>query len=311
MNGTATFARDKAQLYKNKTKSASGTAAVLEILYPNATFDERKRACFERKTAPSKHEQPRNTSNPGDIMKILVTIPVYNEENALPVSIPALSAFLAEHLSDYDWEIEIADNASIDATPEVSRRLVEEFPSVRYNRLEQKGRGRALKKSWMESDADIVSYMDVDLSTNLDSFPPMIDALANRGYDIATGSRLMKGANTERSVKREVISRSYNLMVKGMFFTRFSDAQCGFKAVTREVVEKLLPVIEDNVWFFDSELLIIGEKNGYRIFDVPVKWIEDLDTRVKIVSTAVDDIKGLLRVRRNFWAGKYRKLKRD
>ena len=244
-------------------------------------------------------------------MKILVTIPVYNEENALPVSIPALSAFLAEHLSDYDWEIEIADNASIDATPEVSRRLVEEFPSVRYNRLEQKGRGRALKKSWMESDADIVSYMDVDLSTNLDSFPPMIDALANRGYDIATGSRLMKGANTERSVKREVISRSYNLMVKGMFFTRFSDAQCGFKAVTREVVEKLLPVIEDNVWFFDSELLIIGEKNGYRIFDVPVKWIEDLDTRVKIVSTAVDDIKGLLRVRRNFWAGKYRKLKRD
>jgi glycosyltransferase involved in cell wall biosynthesis len=243
-------------------------------------------------------------------MKLLVTIPVYNEENALPVSIPALHAFLSANLNDFDWEIEIADNASIDRTPEVSRTLSEEYARVRYLRLEQKGRGRALKKSWMESDADIVSYMDVDLSTNLESFPPMVHALAHEGYDIGTGSRLMKGANTERSVKREFISRTYNLMVKGMFFTRFSDAQCGFKAVTREVVNVLLPHIEDNVWFFDSELLIIGEKSGYRIFDVPVKWIEDLDTRVKIFSTAVDDIKGLIRVRRNFWAGRYKGLKK-
>ncbi len=243
-------------------------------------------------------------------MKLLVTIPVYNEENALPISIPTLHAFLAEHLNEYDWEIEIADNASIDRTPEVSRSLSEEYARVRYLRLEQKGRGRALKKSWISSDADIVSYMDVDLSTNLESFPPMVHALAKEGYDIGTGSRLMKGANTERSVKREFISRSYNLMVKAMFFTRFSDAQCGFKAVTREVVDVLLPHIEDNVWFFDSELLIIGEKSGYRIFDVPVKWIEDLDTRVKIVSTAIDDIKGLIRVRRNFWAGEYKGLRR-
>ncbi len=243
-------------------------------------------------------------------MKLLVTIPVYNEEKALPVSIPVLHQFLSEHMGDYDWTIEIADNASIDNTPEVSKQLSDEYERVRYLRLEQKGRGRALKKSWMESGADIASYMDVDLSTNLESFPPMINALAHEGYDIGTGSRLMKGANTERSVKREFISRTYNLMVKSMFFTRFSDAQCGFKAVTREVIEKLIPVIEDNVWFFDSELLIIGEKSGYRIFDVPVKWIEDLDTRVKIVSTAIDDIKGLLRVRKKFWAGEYRALKK-
>lgn len=243
-------------------------------------------------------------------MKLLVTIPVYNEEKALPVSIPALHAFLSERMAEYDWTIEIADNASIDRTPEVSRELSAQYDRVRYLRLEQKGRGRALKKSWTESDADIVSYMDVDLSTNLDSFPPMVHALAHEGYDIGTGSRLMKGANTERSFKREFISRSYNLMVKAMFFTRFSDAQCGFKAVTREVVDVFLPHIEDNVWFFDSELLIIGEKSGYRIFDVPVKWIEDLDTRVKIVKTAIDDIKGLLRVRGNFWSGRYKSLKR-
>ena len=243
-------------------------------------------------------------------MKLLVTIPVYNEEKALPVSIPTLHAFLAERMADYDWCIEIADNASIDRTPEVSRALATQYDRVRYLRLEQKGRGRALKKSWTESDADIVSYMDVDLSTNLDSFPPMVHALAHEGYDIGTGSRLMKGANTERSLKREFISRSYNLMVKAMFFTRFSDAQCGFKAVTRQVVDVLIPHVEDNVWFFDSELLIIGEKSGYRIFDVPVKWIEDLDTRVKIVKTAIDDIKGLLRVRGNFWSGRYKDLKK-
>jgi glycosyltransferase involved in cell wall biosynthesis len=241
-------------------------------------------------------------------MKLLVTIPVYNEERALPVSIPALHAFLTERLSEYDWRIEIADNASIDRTPEVSRSLAQQFERVRYLRLEEKGRGRALKRSWTASDEDICSYMDVDLSTNLDSFPPMIDALAHRGYDIGTGSRLMKGANTERSFKREFISRTYNIMVKAMFFTRFSDAQCGFKAVTRGVITTLIPHIEDNVWFFDSELLIIGEKCGYRIFDVPVKWIEDLDTRVKIVKTATDDIKGLIRVRRKFWVGAYRNL---
>lgn len=246
----------------------------------------------------------------GDAMNVLVTIPVYNEEKALPVSIPALHAFLTERLAGYNWMIEIADNASIDRTPEVSRVLVQEYDRVRYLRLEQKGRGRALKKSWTSSDADICSYMDVDLSTNLESFPPMVDALARQGFDIGTGSRLMRGANTERSFKRELISRTYNLMIKAMFFTRFSDAQCGFKAVTRNVIDTLMPHIEDNVWFFDSELLIIGEKCGYRIFDVPVKWIEDLDTRVKIVSTATDDIKGLVRVRRNFWSGKYRELKK-
>ena len=244
-------------------------------------------------------------------MKLHVTIPVYNEERALPISIPALHRFLSESMSEYEWEIVIADNASIDRTPEVSHGLVSAMNRVRYLRLEQKGRGRALKHAWTTCDAEICSYMDVDLSTNLHSFPPMIDALAHRGYDIGTGSRLMKGANTRRSFKRELISRTYNLMIKALFFTRFSDAQCGFKAVTRDVINSLFPVIEDNVWFLDSELLIVGEKCGYRIFDVPVKWIEDLDTRVKIGRTALDDIKGLLRVRRNFRAGRYASLRKN
>jgi len=238
-------------------------------------------------------------------MKLNVTIPVYNEERALPRSIPILHQFLREHCSNLDWEIVIADNASVDKTLEIAKQLSTQFDRVTYVHLDQKGRGRALKKVWMGSYADILSYMDVDLSTNLESFPLLIDAVVSEGYDIAIGSRLMKGANTTRSFKREFISRSYNMLVKAMFFTKFSDAQCGFKALTQRVVQEIVPYCEDNGWFFDSELLIIAERLGYRIKDVPVKWIEDLDTRVKIVQTAIDDIKGLMRVRRNLWKRVY------
>ena len=173
--------------------------------------------------------------------------------------------------------------------------------------MDEKGRGRALKKAWTESDADIVSYMDVDLSTNLSHFPEMINGMILNGYDIGTGSRLMKGSKTKRSFKREFISRAYNILVKILFRTKFSDAQCGFKAVTKKVVNKIIiPYVKDTGWFFDSELLIISEKLGYRILDVPVEWIEDLDTRVKIFRTAYEDIKGLIRVKINFIKGIYK-----
>lgn len=241
-------------------------------------------------------------------MKVNVTIPVYNEEKVLEKSITSLHEFLTKEFTDFDWEIVIADNASIDNTLNVAKSLKEKFSKVDYIHLDQKGRGRALKKTWMESDADIVSYMDVDLSTNLAHFPEMIRGMVKGGYEIATGSRLMRGSRTKRSFKREFISRSYNMMIKSMFFTKFSDAQCGFKAVTRNIVNRIIdPYVEDTGWFFDSELLIIGEKLGYKILDVPVEWIEDLDTRVKIVKTATDDIKGLIRVKKNFLKGIYKR----
>jgi glycosyltransferase involved in cell wall biosynthesis len=233
-----------------------------------------------------------------------VTIPVYNEENILPVSIAMLHSFLGKHCR-FDWEIVIANNASIDRTQEVACELAAQFKGVSVCHLDQKGRGRALAKVWSTSQADFLSYMDVDLSTNLYAFPPMMEALIAGGFDIGIGSRLLKASTTKRSLKRESISRAYNLLVKAFFFTRFSDAQCGFKALTRKAAQDLLPKIADTGWFFDTELLVIAEKKGYRIFDLPVSWIEDLDSRVKIVRTAIDDIKGLIRVRRNFWKGLY------
>lgn len=231
-------------------------------------------------------------------IRVDAVIPVYNEEHVLRGSVETLRAFLQDRPDfPYDWRIVIADNASRDRTLEIARQLAEDYPEVRFIHLPQKGRGRALRTAWLASDADVVSYMDVDLSTKLDYYPPLIRAIAEEHYDVATGSRLAPGAQTARSPKREFISRSYNLIVKAMFFTRFSDAQCGFKAVNRRVIEELLPLIEDQAWFFDSELLILAEKLGYRVKDIPVAWDEDPDTRVKIVSTAWEDLRGLARLR--------------
>lgn len=226
-----------------------------------------------------------------------VVIPVYNEQEALPKSINKLHGFLDNNFKNYIWKIIIADNASTDSTLKVANQLSQNHPeTIEVLHLPQKGRGRAVKKAWCNSKADIVSYMDVDLSTSLQHFPELVASLTT-GYDIAIGSRLRHGAKVVgRTMKREIISRCYNLLIKILFLTRFSDAQCGFKGVTREVVQKLIPSIQDNEWFFDSEMLIVGEKAGFKIFEVPVLWVDDPGSTVKVMKTATGDIKGLIRL---------------
>ena len=224
-----------------------------------------------------------------------IVIPVYNEERDLAASIRKLVDF-ARGVASFETSITIADNASTDGTLQVARGLAGEYPEVRAVHLERRGRGGALKAVWSQSRADIVSYMDVDLSTNLRFFPLLIHGIS-LGYDIAIGSRLLQASQTTRSRKREVLSRAYNTLIKALFLNRFSDAQCGFKAMRREVALELLPLVENTNWFFDTELLLLAERHGYRIFEVPVEWIEDLDSRVRIVSTALEDVRGLLRVR--------------
>ena len=233
-----------------------------------------------------------------DSPSVEFVIPVLNEERALPGSVERLHGFLQEEMPSYDWRIVVADNGSTDRTPLVCEELSRRFEEVGYLRLEERGRGRALRTAWLASDADYLGYMDVDLSTELDAIPPLIDLLASRGYDLAIGSRLIKGANVVgRTLKREVVSRCYNLIVRSMFFVRFRDAQCGFKAISRDAARDLAPLVLDNGWFFDTELLILAEKNGYRTYELPVEWTDDPDTRVKIVKTAYDDMMGLVRLR--------------
>ena len=224
-----------------------------------------------------------------------VVIPVYNEEEALPNSIELLTGFLTDRLPN-PWRIVIADNASIDGTRAVSEELAQRYPGVDYFYLPQKGRGRALRATWLASEADIVSYMDVDLSTDLTHFPQLVDALES-GYHLAIGSRLSRESQVTRGFKREFVSRTYNLLIKSLFFTPFPDAQCGFKALTRQAAHAIIPSIENNNWFFDTELLIIAAKRGYHIRSVPVKWDDDPTSTVNITGTAFEDIKGLLRLR--------------
>ncbi len=238
----------------------------------------------------------RGEAVPYPQVAVEVVIPVYNEEAALPRNIPKLCDYLRTYFP-YRWSVVIADNASTDDSLAVARRLAADDPRVSVLHLEKKGRGRALKAAWLASEADVVAYMDVDLSTNLWSFLPLVAPLASGHSDLAIGSRLLKGAVVTRQWRREIISRCYNVLIKLLFRNNFSDAQCGFKALKRSVAQELLPQVEDDEWFFDTELLLLAEERGQRISEVPVDWIEDLDSRVDIVSTALDDVKGLLRVR--------------
>jgi glycosyltransferase involved in cell wall biosynthesis len=224
-----------------------------------------------------------------------IIIPVYNEERDLPQTIKKLTEFLAANLSN-PWRVIIADNASTDGTRAISEELCQQYRHVSYRYLPEKGRGRALRSTWLESEADLLCYMDVDLSTDLAYFPPMIESLES-GYDVAIGSRLSRGSLVARSFKRDFISRAYNLMIKTLFFTTFPDAQCGFKAITRQAARATVPHIRNNNWFFDTELLIIAAKNGYRIKSVPVKWTDDPNSSVNVISTIAEDLKGLLRLR--------------
>ncbi|KZB83567.1 bifunctional glycosyltransferase family 2/GtrA family protein [Amycolatopsis regifaucium] len=224
-----------------------------------------------------------------------VVIPVYNEETDLEPCVRRLRAHLVEQFP-YPFRITVADNASTDGTLHVATRLSREFDDVEVQHLEEKGRGRALRAVWSTSDAPVLAYMDVDLSTDLAALGPLIAPLLSGHSDLAIGSRLARGARVVRGPKREFISRCYNLILRGTLAAKFSDAQCGFKAIRADVAERLLPHVRDTGWFFDTELLVLAQKAGLRIHEVPVDWVDDPDSSVNIVATATADLKGIARL---------------
>ncbi len=234
---------------------------------------------------------------------ISIVIPVYNEEAGLEQSVRRLRAFLDAELP-FPAIVTIADNASADGTWDVARRLERGLPGVRAFHLDEKGRGRALRTVWTRSEADVVAYMDVDLATDLRALLPLVAPLFSGHSDVAIGSRLAHSANVERGPRRELISRCYNLILKVALRNRFSDAQCGFKAVTRQVAQSVVTQVVDDQWFFDTELLVLAERNRLRIHEVPVDWTDDPDSRVDIVRTALDDLKGTWRMVRARWSGR-------
>ncbi|MGV9667946.1 glycosyltransferase [Nocardia niigatensis] len=232
-----------------------------------------------------------------------VVVPVYNEEVDLGPCVRRLHAFLTLNFP-FTARITIADNASTDRTLEVAKQLASQLDGVRVVHLDRKGRGRALREVWQTSDAQVVAYMDVDLSTDLNALLPLVAPLVSGHSDVAIGTRLASSSRVVRGPKREIISRCYNLILRTSLQAKFSDAQCGFKAMRGEVAKLVLPLVEDGEWFFDTELLVLAERIGLRIHEVPVDWIDDPDSRVDIVDTARKDLLGIWRVGRALTTGR-------
>jgi putative flippase GtrA len=250
---------------------------------------------------PGDHLAAGDPATPAPAVELV--LPVFNEEAILEASVRRLHSYLTDSFP-FSFRITIADNASADATWAVAQVLAKQLPEVAAVHLEQKGRGRALREVWSASDATVVSYMDIDLSTDLAALLPLVAPLLSGHSDVAIGSRLSKSSRVVRGAKREVISRGYNLLLRTTLRTRFSDAQCGFKAIRADAARQLLPLVENTGWFFDTELLVLAERSGLRIHEVPVDWIDDPDSRVDINATVREDLQGVLRMMRALATGR-------
>jgi putative flippase GtrA len=244
---------------------------------------------LEQATAASAADGPPGTC------QVEIVVPVKDEENDLAPSIRRLHAFLADAFP-FTSHITVADNGSSDRTWDIALGLADELPDVAAVRLEQPGRGRALRSIWAQSSAEVLAYMDVDLSTDLNALLPLVAPLLSGHSDVAIGTRLARGSRVVRGPRREMISRGYNLLLQATLDAGFSDAQCGFKAIRREKARELLPLTQDGGWFFDTELLVLAERAGLRIHEVPVDWTDDPDSRVNVRATAFADIRGILRL---------------
>ena len=231
-----------------------------------------------------------------------VVVPVHNEEHTLEACVRRLHDHLTATFP-YPFRITVADNASTDGTPTVAAGLAGDLTGVTLVRMAQKGRGRALHEVWLGSEAPVLAYTDVDLSTDLDALWPLVAPLMSGHSDLAVGTRLHQDSRVVRGARREFISRAYNLLLRTALGARFSDAQCGFKAIRGDVAREVLPLVQDPTWFFDSELLVIAERCGLRIHEVPVDWFDDPDSRVDVLGTATDDLKGMWRLHRSLAAG--------
>lgn len=238
-----------------------------------------------------------------NLVDLDLVIPVYNEQKDLAAAVHRLHDYAISHLRQ-SFRITIADNASTDDTWQIASALTEELDEVEAVHLDAKGRGRALNAVWGRSDATVMVYMDVDLSTGLNALPALVAPLLSGHSEVAIGTRLASSARVERGTKREFISRTYNFILRRSLGVHFSDAQCGFKAIRQDAARALLPLVEDTGWFFDTELLVLAERTGMRIHEVPVDWVDDPDSTVHIGSTAVEDLKGIARLEKSFLRGR-------
>ncbi|MCB0963968.1 MAG: glycosyltransferase [Acidimicrobiales bacterium] len=226
-----------------------------------------------------------------------VVVPAHDEAAIVGPNLRRLHAHLGEHLG-VGWRITVAENASGDATLAEARRVAHELEGIRVTHREHPGRGGAVREAWRASDAEVLCYLDLDLSTDLAALDPLLAPLLAGDADLSVGTRLAPGADLRRRLHRDLLSRGYNALLRRVFANRFTDAQCGFKALRREVADGLLAAVDDDAWFFDTELLLAAEERGLRVHEVPVRWVDDAESTVRILPTVLEDLRGVARVRR-------------
>jgi putative flippase GtrA len=249
----------------------------------------------ERSGGPAPADSAADATGPPGACQVEIVVPVKDEETDLAPSVRRLHAFLAGGFP-FTTHLTIADNGSTDRTWDIATGLAAELADVSAVQLAEPGRGRALRSIWSASECDVLAYMDVDLSTDLNALLPLVAPLMSGHSDVAIGTRLARGSRVIRGPRREVISRGYNLLLHATLGAGFSDAQCGFKAIRRDQARELLPRTEDGGWFFDTELLVLAERAGLRIHEVPVDWTDDPDSRVNVAATVLADLRGIMRL---------------
>ena len=227
-----------------------------------------------------------------------IVLPVYNEEIILKHSVSVILEFVTQHLNTYNTNIIIVDNGSTDSTFEIAQKLSKSNKNVQAKKIKTKGRGIALKSTWLESSSDMLAYMDIDLSTDISSLITLINELNVNNFDIVIGSRLLKNSVvSNRKFLRTLTSKTYSYLTRCLFLSKIHDFQCGFKIINQYTAKILLPKIQDSGWFFDTELLLLDENKKLKIKEIPVKWTDDRDSKVDVIKTIITDLKGLLRMR--------------
>ena len=232
-------------------------------------------------------------------MKIIITLPAYNEEKIISQKIDQLFEFCQKQLSNYQWLVVVAINGSKDATLEIVKQKTKTYPNLKYVYLKSPGKGGAIRKAWQTYTGDINIFMDADLSTELKFIHELIKAVEQENYQVVIGSRYQKQSQLERSALRSVFSYIYNLILKLFFNLKISDASCGFKAVSQKVIKQIVPKIKNNDLFFDTELLILAHQADLSIKEIPVAWRDEIQrkTKIKIFKTSFDYLKEIIKLK--------------
>jgi len=235
-------------------------------------------------------------------MNILVVLPARNEELIIRDNVLRLYEYMQGAFPNDDWKIVVSDNNSSDRTAEIVKELAEKHARIEYLLVTVVGKGAAVKNAWEKYSSDVYMFMDSDLATDIHGIPMLVEPLRLETSDIACGSRFLRESAVERSLIRRVTSFGYRLVVKLLLSIKVRDLPCGFKAINEKAKKALLSKIESDGWFFDSELIILGEKLGLRVQEIPVRWREPIETgrksKVKIISLSIEYVKEVVKIRK-------------